>query len=379
LVRTLLEEFSMHLRPQTFLLLGTLASVALLLPAQPCRAQNAGTKVRFVTVDSVEIAGTFYPATKKDACVMLLHALGKKENSRTAEWTALAQALNAEGYAVLSFDFRGHGDSTAVTGQKFWSIPTNRQLVLYHKNSPDEIKFEDFKPAYYPALVNDIAAAKGFLDRKNDAGQCNTSALIVIGAETGGTLGAIWMNSEWYRYQFIANNPLFPQQGGRPAQDPEGKGTIAGVFLTISPKLGNGRAISLEKVLNVPGRIQAVPMAFMYGQGDASGEKEAKKLARFLKATKEKHKFIDAVPVAGAKDLKGQQLLQPSLGTDKAIIGWLDNILENKTPERITRDYQKSQYAWVIPTGGIRPMIMIAKPTGELNLLWNNYERFMPR
>ena len=69
-----------------------------------------------------------------------------------------------------------------------------------------------------PVLINDIAAVKCFLDRKNDTGACNTSSTILLGAETGATLGAIWLNAEWRRYKVVQNpvNPLFTSVDPRP-------------------------------------------------------------------------------------------------------------------------------------------------------------------
>ena len=58
-------------------------------------------------------------------------------------------------------------------------------------NSKKLVEFKDFKTnaGYFPYLINDIAAAKVFLDRKNDEGKCNTHHLVLVG-ETGAALGA---------------------------------------------------------------------------------------------------------------------------------------------------------------------------------------------
>src|SRR5437879_4389623 len=67
-------------------------------------------KINFNTVDGVEIKGTFYPSAGKAPAVLLLHALG--EDSRKKNWVNLAEELQKNGFAVLTFDFRGHGEST---------------------------------------------------------------------------------------------------------------------------------------------------------------------------------------------------------------------------------------------------------------------------
>jgi hypothetical protein len=373
----------MSLLSRCVLLLGGLGILPLLLPTQSCRAQNAGkaaegTPVAFATADGVQLSGTFYPpGGKRDAVVLLLHPIGKGEDSHKTGWDSLAQSLNKQGYAVLSFDFRGHGKSTEVDRKKFWSVPVNQAHVKGNKASPDEIKFEDFKPTYYPMLVNDIAAAKSFLDRQNDQGRCNTSALILIGAESGAALGSVWLNSEFYRYKFFP--PSFPQFPiPRFAEEPEGKGTIAAVFLSVSPLMGEkARPLSLEKVLTIPGKLNGVPIAFLYGEGDKAGKALAKNLEFSVKG---KQTFTGAVEVKGAEGAKGRKLLAASLGTDTAIIGYLDNVLEKKLPERINRNYLKSQYAWGVPPQfpNRPPQIYApAKSMEGLTTNFNTYDRFI--
>ena len=70
--------------------------------------------VTFRTVDSVDLKGTLWtPTNKKNACVLLLHDFSRKTggNRNDDGWNDLGEALAKEGYTVLSFDFRGRGDS----------------------------------------------------------------------------------------------------------------------------------------------------------------------------------------------------------------------------------------------------------------------------
>ena len=90
--------------------LVVLTGSLLVLPSAVAQDEGKGEKVRFPTVDGVEIQGRFYAGAKRNAAtVMMLHALG--EDSRKTAWAALAETLNKEGYSVLTFDFRGHKDS----------------------------------------------------------------------------------------------------------------------------------------------------------------------------------------------------------------------------------------------------------------------------
>src|SRR5262249_52403785 len=148
---------------------------------QPCPAQPAEPEpVTFRTVDQVQLSGTFYPGEKNGkATVLLVHALG--EDSRDKAWESLAGLLHKRGHAVLSFDLRGHGKSTAVLPGKphanpllsetgFWDFPENQRGIRgFQPLQPrgKTIRFADFTKSYHPALVNDLAAAKAFLDERN--------------------------------------------------------------------------------------------------------------------------------------------------------------------------------------------------------------------
>src|SRR5262245_52227622 len=192
-----------------FLNLSLSACLALgLVTCLPARAQTAkeqkAEKAKFETVDGVKLEGLFYASSKgrKAPCAILLHRYGGK----IAEdgWETLAQALQDKGFAVLAFDSRGHGNSTDVD-ESFWKqYSYNRQLLGVKFDAtkpPEKIAHKDFKAGYAPYLLNDIAAAKAYLERRNDNGDCNVSNLVLIGAEEGGALGLAWLASEALRYR----------------------------------------------------------------------------------------------------------------------------------------------------------------------------------
>ena len=73
----------------------------------------AGNKSQFVTEDGVEIIGSLWiPEQDQSPAVILLHMLGKTR----ADWDDMAQGLFNKGYAVVSIDLRGHGESTKQDG-----------------------------------------------------------------------------------------------------------------------------------------------------------------------------------------------------------------------------------------------------------------------
>jgi hypothetical protein len=333
-------------------------------------------KVRFVTADGVELHGSYFASSKKKAPVaLLLHAVG--EDSRKKNWVSLAEEVQKAGLNVLSFDFRGHGLSVdLVDPDKFWGIEHNRALAATKAGvGKRTIDFKNFDRRYLPTLVNDIAAARAYLERnKNDDGTCSTSSIIVIGAETGATLGASWIASEWFRFKL--NPPAIP--GMDPVLDtrPEGKDIIGAIFLSISPKLGD-RNVRIDKLIHVPGVKGNTAMVFMYGEEDAPGKKLAIVCEKYLKK-EEKNRFTTAFELKGSK-LTGSALLQKSLGTEERIAEYLAELVDAKSNEWVEREFRKSQYFWKIPGGPNNPeAIILMKPVGENNLAFDTYDKFVP-
>jgi pimeloyl-ACP methyl ester carboxylesterase len=64
-------------------------------------------EVRFPSVDEVDLSGWWMPGSPDKPAVVLCHDLGTSKRSMVN----LAIALRAEGFPVLAFDLRGHGDS----------------------------------------------------------------------------------------------------------------------------------------------------------------------------------------------------------------------------------------------------------------------------
>ena len=366
---------------------GLAAAVLCLAPAGGASAQKADAKIKkdnvsFRTVDGVELKGTFWtnPDSKKNAAVLLLHNFSKqKGGSRSDEgWDALGETLAKEGYTVLSFDFRGHGDSKGV-GREFWDVrkfPHNKlalKMGATLKDFPTEIDYKDFQTtpgSYYTYLVDDIAAAKAFLDNKAGGAAGN---LIVIGAGQGATLGAMWMASEYRLYRDKTENP---QLNPRPnlESDPEGKDIVCGVWLTISGGLESHTVPVDSWLVEVGGKKNKVPMLFLYGADDTKGKQNASAaLTRMMPGYKMMEsseglnkfesslKFTRDYAIEDGKKLDGSQLLQKSLGTTNVIKAYLDKVLEERGSKETKRhEAEKFRYYWVV-NGQLKP----AKQAGE--------------
>jgi hypothetical protein len=318
-----------------------------LLSPSAAWAQKKGERVKFQTCDGVELHGTFYPGNgPKAMCILLLHQVGHKNSTQSDGagstqqdgWDRLASKLNESGNAVLSFDFRGHGNSLAVDKDTFWKAPHNGQILMGKPR--DSIEFKDFPKNYLPVMTNDISAAKTFLDRRNDEGQCNSNNLILIGAQDGAALGAMWLAAELNRYKIVSQLPL------RLERIPEGQAVKACFWISMSqPSFWQqfGEWLKTE--------AKRVPMVFIYGNDDPGpapnfatkwvaelnrsrdGSKPAKKVAFLESITKTK--------------LAGHQLLRKDLNTVDRIADLLADFAKNVTLDDYAKvEFEKKGFMW---------------------------------
>jgi len=297
------------------------------LLAIPGTVKAESESINFRTHDGVLLSGKFYasPKPKDGASIILLHDFTFKKGGDSSQegWEKLALDLQAAGQSVLSFDFRGHGKSIGVN-PNFWQQPHNFALpAAKMATKPAKINFSELTSAYYPNLVNDIAAAKSFLDIKNDDGEANSSNIIVIGAGEGATLGALWMASEWRRLSCTVED--IPQSGGilnlkaigpkriylkaNAAEDAEGSAQLSGIWLSISPTIaGKNYSTQIQswvKDITMP-RTRRVQMVFVTGTEDKTRDDFSLSLLKRVKPgfTREEKKADPKAKFRTAADQK---------------------------------------------------------------------------
>jgi len=286
-------------------------------------------QVRFFTFDKVEIHGTFYPSDKgaKAPCALLLHEVGG--NSEKEGWSDLAKKLVKEkGIAVLTFDFRGHGDSVNVDPDFFWQDSINKTLKGYRVGKKkDQIHHRDFSSVLqFGTLVNDIAAAKNYLERRSDAGDCNCTNMIVIGAESGAALGALWIYTECFFTRPSTSFPVVTQSR------PDVEDIACAIWLSMTPSVGARSNCPVEKWLGAPVKDK-VPMFFLYGEQDNRAATYSKRLTEVM--VRGAKKQIEAVTgSSGVKDTKlsGRELLGKSLNTEDLILRYVTTVLDKRVP-----------------------------------------------
>jgi hypothetical protein len=340
------------------------AALAVVLFGAAAQAQNAPEEKSFRTADGVKLRGLFYKSAKGGAApvVLMLHAY--KANPDEAVWADTAKRLVGQGYNVFRFDFRGHGKSTDVVPDEFWTNPINKALVQVSRGttaaSDASIKYEDFKPQYYPMLAQDLAAARNQIDLMNDTGELNASSIYLLGAGDAANIGAFFIATEWLRERQKPNVGLpaqfvSPLRGLFPGADPAGLDYAGAVWLgPVKAPQGSVTDAQLKAWVLSPYAVKMrneTPMLFVHGEKDKESAAYSKALFNNVLAVnaksaagvgtlmKPEQTFIREVKGSGNTGVK---LLGNNLGTEKMIDDFLTAVdKERKGKTRKIREWDK--------------------------------------
>ncbi len=334
-----------------------------LAQAQPAAPKGSDpTDESFESADGVKLNGRFYKAAKagNGSCVLILP--GYKKDPTKGDWGGLANRLSAEGYNVLILHYRGHGKSTDINGKEFFGQPIlgpiNTAMVKgATKNPPkNSLTMAELKPAYMPMLVNDVMAARTFLERKNDTGEVNVATMYLIGAGDAAPLGLLYTAAEWNREMQVPNLPpgLLPQAvtARRPlaaGPGPVGKDIAAAVWLSADKAPQNTMSETMLKgLINdiAPGIREETRMLFLYGDKDEGGKTKAKYYLDEVLVAKGSGKtskmlYTEGRPIKDCK-LAGVDLLgkDDKFATETTIVTYLNTVeKDRKGKARFERKY----------------------------------------
>ena len=252
-----------------------LSLLSLLVAAQLAPAQNV-RQVRLTTADDVSIAAAYYPAPQKLApAVVLVHGAGQTRD----DWLPFVPALLRQGYAVLLFDLRGHGQS-------------NRRITA---RGPDLVDPRNFTERDYAAMTLDLNAAVDWL---TEQAEIDAKHIALIGAGIGANLAL--------RYATINDD-------------------VAGVAL-VSPGL-NYRGIRTDDAIKKYGPR---PLRMFASKGDALAFESAKQLLQFRKDEGQSAGEKELTVCSG--DLFGLELLKGVPEVAPLLLGWLREVLLGEKP-----------------------------------------------
>ncbi|MGL6226042.1 MAG: alpha/beta hydrolase [Thermoguttaceae bacterium] len=204
----------------------------------------------FVTSDGVLLTGMYYPGKGDKECIPVVLLHGQSEDRTIFE--PLIAELRKKGCAVLVPDLRGHGASVLkypdlkaeamqtqvpiggfdmslqaginmVEGMNLPPALRRQALLLAEQYSvqqqlqiqqermlkesmtgervlpePVEYSYEKFtSDDYLKMLYFDWVPFNEFLVYENNLGKLNAKKLVIVGIDMGGTLGAVWANTDW--------------------------------------------------------------------------------------------------------------------------------------------------------------------------------------
>jgi len=324
---------------------------------------------RFATGDGVNLVGDFYypEANSKTApTIILLHAVGPgKAAASRKDFGKLPEQLAKQEFAVLTFDFRGYGDSKEVS---------NVYERMYGKKG-NKLEAKNFSTQEdYAHLVSDVIAAKVWLDGQNNNGMCNANNVAVIGAEQGAMVGLLWVANEFVDMdrgrdfakrklpdQVVSGGPMYnPVMWGFTYMGPqvvpgkevdvatkyEGDDVTCVIALSMRPSLGGAPEDKhLRNWLSMPlsDNRTILEKVGIYG---IVGEKDTEADRFWTKATKDWLKGSGLKQQTGFKSIKntnltGTKLLGSDvLKTEELITEYLEKVFKPANITKVRRDFK---------------------------------------
>jgi hypothetical protein len=316
-------------------------------PGQPTLAPSHA--VNFRTGDRVILGGTLYAGAKgrNGACILMLSDLNRTQED--ASWIRLARSLQGQGHTVLTFDYRGMGRSTRVE-PSFWLTKSSLALLgAFPEQQADQIDASTFPASYLPWLVQDVMAARHYLDQLHEAGKVNSHNLVVIGAGKGALLGSLWLAWESRRHQILQSAPVI-----RFREKPEVDDVLGTAWVGFNPSLGKPGTINrdLYAWVALTGK-QGIPQAFVNGTRDRSVTRLVSNLVKRGWAGRAEQVKFSIVKDIPESNLVGQDLIQDERASKWVVEHVAGLIAERGNREWKPRPGQKAGYCWA-PGNGAR-------------------------
>ncbi len=298
-----------------------------------------GENITITTTDGLRLSGFWFPGGKgkQSDCILMVHAY--KQNMSKGPWISLAKQFQKEGFSVLMFDFRGHGKSTSTRAfgdlKKFSNIDEFREnrfsgVPIRTPNKIKGISFTSFKPQYYPFLVNDIAAARRFLDLRNDAAECNSGRITIIADRDMCAMSNFFVGTEFLR------NGIYPKiPGAPPPEYNAGTDMLAVVYLSYRNSFENKLTVYQDALYRIPkggreafnGVRDKVGMAFVYSTEDKLAKDAANKAFKLygIRAGQKEDPLLGKYIIESNKAAKliGIDLMDEKIGINKEVIAFV--------------------------------------------------------
>lgn len=302
------------------------------------------------TADGVSLVGDFYPPGKgkgeRGPCVILLHAVGPGRTSASrVDFGRLPQLLQREGFAVVAFDFRGHGESKTIDPVRYYDIyPPARPQP--NQAAANKIDSREFRTNLELALMaNDLTAIKVWLNKQNNLRRCNAHNVALVTVEQSGILGMIFAVNE-----HRDSNRLLEFTGSRVGAESrfEGDDLVGLVLLSTTDRLGGERIdpTLLQTWLQFT-YARRLQLLALYGDEDAVAKEFWGRASSWLRVREK-----DPAPAATLKRIKGTSLVglklldHEAFGARKDVVTFLTDTLQ--TPNVKWSEHKGNQHPTLI-------------------------------
>lgn len=276
-----------------------------------------------LTKDSVPIHITYYRSTLgKDAGVIVL--LHMKDGNRFVWQNGLAERLQSAGYAVITVDLRGHGESRGAGPGALPSGNVNQDdSKKGDSKRPKKVttrptEARELKPIDYEAMVAlDMEAVKKFIFEEHQKENLNMNKTGFIGAEMGASVAAYAALADWLKEPHA--------DGLGPARTPRGQDVRA--IALLSPQ-GNFPGLPLGKVVgNLRNPLFNVAVYVGVGKEDPKDKGQARKIFDQFAAppNSDKRMYFEEFKAS----LHGTQLLgKPNINVELRLLAFFDKHLK---------------------------------------------------
>lgn len=260
-----------------------------------------------LTKDGVTLHATYFPsaAGRNAPVAVLLH--GKKGNRLV--WQAgvgtapgFAQALQANDFAVITVDLRGHGENNAGGAAG---------------------KAEDtrFVPRDYQAMVAmDLEAVKKFIFDEHQKQALNMNKLALVGADFTASVALLYTELDWLKEPY--DDASVPAQ-----RTPRGQDVQALILLSPDTRVPGLNTNTASTML----RSMKKPVMIGVGKKDNLDKGSAKKLADLIspKVEETPYLFLQEYDTK----FRGTDLLNKGVGVEPQMYKFLDEFVKKSTSE----------------------------------------------
>lgn len=310
-------------------------------------AQEEAGPERFTceTADGVTLVGDFYPPGKakgeRAPCVVLLHAVGPgRATASRGDFGKLPVALQREGFAVVTFDFRGHGESRQIDPVRYYDIyPPTRQLA--NPAAANKIDSRDFRtPLEVAALANDLIAVKVWLNKQNNLKRCHSHKVGLVGVEQSGLIALLFAINE----HRDTNRPLEISAARSGTENRfEGEDLSALVWLSTTDRLGADRLdANLVQAWLQFTQTRSLPLLAVFGEDDQAAKEFWARASSALRPRERDGQVGSSLRRIKGTSLTGLKLLEHEVfGVQKELTTFLIDAL--RTPNAAWSEHKGNQ------------------------------------